>query len=388
MGLVALIASAATSARAESPITVPVDGEPFRAELTAADAKWQLTFGSGQPRRSLAAADLVSWGTGAETVRGPLVVTADGGLLVADVYRVKEGMLTADSQIFGLVRVPLESLAGVVFDPPTGRHRRDLLLDRVARATGESDRLLLHNGDEVAGLVNRIEDDVVHLETDAGPIQIQTHRIATLIFNPDLRQEPRHQGLRAWAGFGDGSRLIATQLLGDESSLQVTTAGGQKWKTDSPDQLVSVQPLGGRLTYLSDLQAAGYRHVPYLNLHWPYRTDRHVTGGLLRCGGRLYLKGLGMHSAARLTYALDETYQRFQAELGVDDSTSGGGSVRFRVFLDGRQKYTSETVRGGMDPVPMSLDLAGAKRLDLVVDYADRADQLDHANWLNARLVK
>ena len=125
-----------------------------------------------------------------------------------------------------------------------------------------------------------------------------------------------------------------------------------------------------------------------MNLRWPYHADRNVTGGRLRCGGRLYLKGLGMHTAARLSYALDQSYRRFQAELGVDDSTSGGGSVRFRVLVDGRQKHTSETIRGGAAPVPISVDVTGAKRLDLIIDFADRADQLDHADWLNARLVK
>ena len=34
------------------------------------------------------------------------------------------------------------------------------------------------------------------------------------------------------------------------------------------------------------------------------------------------------------------------------------------------------------------VDLTGAKRLTLRVDFADRGDELDHADWLNARLVK
>ena len=95
-----------------------------------------------------------------------------------------------------------------------------------------------------------------------------------------------------------------------------------------------------------------------------------------------------MHSAARLTYNLDQPYKSFQAELAVDDSASGGGSVRFRVFVDGQEKFTSETIRGGMKPMPINVDLPGAKQLDLVVDYADRADVLDRADWLNARLIK
>jgi hypothetical protein len=62
--------------------------------------------------------------------------------------------------------------------------------------------------------------------------------------------------------------------------------------------------------------------------------------------------------------------------------------VRFRVFVDGQPKYASPILRGGDRPVPISVDVTSAKRLDLVVDFADRADELDHADWLDARLVK
>jgi NPCBM/NEW2 domain len=37
--------------------------------------------------------------------------------------------------------------------------------------------------------------------------------------------------------------------------------------------------------------------------------------------------------------------------------------------------------------VPISVDLAGAKRLELIVEYADHADVLDCADWLDARLA-
>jgi hypothetical protein len=38
-------------------------------------------------------------------------------------------------------------------------------------------------------------------------------------------------------------------------------------------------------------------------------------------------------------------------------------------------------------PRPIAVDITGGKRLDLVVDFADRADELDHADWLSARVV-
>ena len=385
--LIAALTLTVPCAFAAGPVVVPVDGEPFEAELAAVDADWEFTFQTGEKRRTLSAADLVCWGSWAEAARGPIVVTADAGLLVADVFEADKESLGVDSLLFGTLKLPLDSLSGVVFDPPAGRHERDLLFDRVARATGNSDRIVLHNGDEITGTVDGLADDTVKLQSDVGPIEIDAARIAALIFNPSLKRPSPQEGLRCWASLSDGSLLLAAGLVLDDKSLKLTGPDSETWTT-SPGELVAIGPLGGRATYLSDLSAAGYRHVPYLSLKWPYHRDRNVAGGRLRCDGRLYLKGLGLHSAGRITYMLDERYDRFQAELGIDDSTGGRGSVRARVYVDGRQKYTGATVRGGAAPVPIAVEVGGAKRLDLIVDFADRADQLDHADLLNARLIE
>ena len=378
---------AADAAPAQVPEAVPVDGEPFPGELAAIDAQWQVTFQSAGTTRVLPAADLVSWGKCPEAGRRPLVVLADGGLLAADAREMDKDNLTADSDLFGPVKLPLEVVAGIVFQPPADRHRRDLLLDRIASASGDADRLVLANDDEIVGRVQTIAKESIQVKTGVGALPVEIRRTRAILFNPALLHRPASKGLRAHAGFRDGSRLLATGLAVNEKSLKITTAGGIAWTT-SPQELTWLAPLGGRVTYLSDLKPDEYRYVPFLELRWPYRNDRSVTGAWLRCGGRPYLKGLGVHSAARLTYLLGEPYRRFQAELGIDDETTGRGSVRFRVFVDGKPRYESPTVVGGQPPVPVSLDISGAKRLDLIVDYADRADEMDHADWLNARLVR
>ena len=104
------------------------------------------------------------------------------------------------------------------------------------------------------------------------------------------------------------------------------------------------------------------------------------------------LTGLGMHSAARITYNLDRAYRAFQSELAIDDSTGGRGSATCRIFTDDgsgrwRLKYEGPILRGGQQPVPVNVDLAGAKRLSLLVDFADRGDEQDHVDWLDARLI-
>jgi hypothetical protein len=377
---------ASQSIFADPPISVPAEGRLFNAEITSIDAKGQITFQAAGQKRQLPMDELVAWGACLEPKRTPILVLAGGGLLVADVLSSDKENLSAESDIIGRLKLPWDTLAGVVFQLPPALKDRDALLDRIVRAEGESDRLLLDNGDELTGLVEKIEEDAVKLSTNVGPVNIEIGRVAAIIFNPALRRKVSSEGSKIWLGLSDGSRLSASSVRLDASNLQLTVMG-QTWKT-VPKNLVFLQPLSGRAVYLSELKPSDYHFVPFLDLTWPYRIDRGVTGTWLRAGGVLYLKGIGMHTAARLSYTLGQPYKQFQAELAVDDSASGGGSVRFRLFVDGREKFTSDTIRGGMKPVPISVDITGAKQLDLIVDYADRADVLDHADWLSARLIK
>jgi hypothetical protein len=208
-----------------------------------------------------------------------------------------------------------------------------------------------------------------------------------VIFNPALRQPPAARTSATWIGLSDGTRLLAASLELQGDAMKLTATAGAAWMAKAED-LVFLMPQSSRAVFLSDIRADKYVFLPYLETNWPYRTDRNVTGGQLRSGSRLYLKGLGMHSAARLSYKLDRPWNRFQTEIGIDDSTAGRGSVGFRVFVDGKVKYVSPAIRGGAAPQAVSVDLAGAKQLDLVVDYGESGDVMDRADWLNARLVR
>ena len=108
-------------------MAVPVDGAPFRAELLAADAKGQLTFAAAGQQKTIPAADLVRWGQCPEQGRAGGLVLADGGLLMAEVVAADKDRLTADSDLFGTLKLPLESLAGVVFHAPSDQQRRDAI---------------------------------------------------------------------------------------------------------------------------------------------------------------------------------------------------------------------------------------------------------------------
>jgi hypothetical protein len=307
--------------------------------------------------------------------------------------------LSADWALGGEFKLPLEWVGGIMLAPPVDRHVADEMRFRLHRgdaaaarsAKDDSDRLILLNGDELTAEILSLDENAVKIRSAAGEMTIPKEKIAAAAFNPSLATKPNPADGRLWVGTGDGSRMIASSLVIEGDAAKLKLAGGVSLAVPAA-KIVAIQPLAGRTTYLSDLKPAGYQHIPFLDLSWQYRTDRNVLGTQLRAGGRLFLKGLGMHSAARLTYSLDKPYRTFAAAAAIDDQTGGRGSAIFRVYTDDgfstwQLKFESPIVRGGAAPVPISIDLAGAKRLSLLVDFADHGDEQAHADWLNARLL-
>ncbi|MEN6497019.1 MAG: hypothetical protein ABFD16_22225, partial [Thermoguttaceae bacterium] len=218
-------------------MAVLVDDSPFPAVLAGVDASWQLTFLTDGKRRWLPAADLVAWGAPAEMGHEPLLVLADGSLVVAEVVEADKERITADSGVFGLVKLPVERVAGIVFQPPGERQARDQLLDQIASAEGNTDKVILVNGDQLSGRLETIRNSAAKLTTEVGAVDVKTERIRALVFNPGLVQRPRPVGLRAIVGFRDGSRLVAPQLVVDQVSVRLTGLDGLSW-TASPEELV------------------------------------------------------------------------------------------------------------------------------------------------------
>ncbi len=378
------LAVAASVRAAESPIAVPVTGSPFPARIVLLDEQGKITFESQGQQRTLSAEELVYWGECREPGRAGGLVLVDGGFLAAEVNGINQASISARSQIFGQIQLPRDRVAGIVFTVPISTADADKLRERALRENRRLDRVLLENRDEIAGTILAMNADSLQLKTDLGDVDMPLERVTALVFDPRGRKP--EGGPRCWTGFSDGSRLLASRLLLTADSLQMEI-GPKTWKT-SPKELVFLQPLGGRTVYLSDLEVSNFQQTPYLGTPWPYGRDRSVSGNLLRFDGHLYLKGLGVHSHTKLVYTLPSGAKRFEAEVAIDDSGKGQGSVQFRVLVDGRERFLSGVVRGGDRPVPVSVDVRGGENLELVVDYADRADVLDRANWLNARLIR
>jgi hypothetical protein len=399
MGVVLACLASATWAEEASltpRLLVPLKGQPVAEKLLTISSENEVTFVGG---RRLMLDQTLAWGSPAEPRAKTQLLLADGGILPLeeDTMPVTEAdRLAAFSDMFGNLQLPLKRLAGVMLHSPIDPQRRDELAARIlsssapekeaAGARAENrDRLLLENGDEVKGRLTALTENGVEFEADVGPLSVERERVVAVAFDPSLRVRPA-DAARTLVGFADGTLLSASSLKMADGRTEITLGEDLILATRDVEP-VFLQPLLGQVSYLSDFPPAGYRHIPYLATAWDYRLDTNVRGTRLRARGRLFAKGVGMHSAARLTWQLDKAYRRFEAEVAIDDATQRRGSVVFRLFSGSREIYKSPVVRGGAEPLAVSVDIRDTRQLSLVVDYADQADVLDHADWLNARLV-
>ncbi|HJQ82264.1 MAG TPA: NPCBM/NEW2 domain-containing protein [Lacipirellulaceae bacterium] len=368
---------------------------------------------AGSTKREFGSDELVRWGHPCEPRPQIFVVLADGGRLITAAawsggapVRLEGDKIVALTDTWGEVQLAKSLVRGLVF---AQRHhlaaREDLeetVRDESAtnlslRESGNSSSeiVLLTNKDRVTGKLAALAGGSLTLETPNGAVKLPLSRVEAVVFGGEEagnlpaseRQPPSFV-----VGTRDGSLVYANGISSDEHGLIIEAAESLTLTADGLDDIALLQSLGGRFDYLSDLEPQGYRHVPYLSIEWPYARDRNVLGEPLSVGGKRYLKGIGMHSAARLTYRLDGQYRRFIATVAIDASAGKRGSVAFGVYvLRGgawEEAFTSGMVRGGESPRPVSVDVTGAQGLTLTVDFADRGDELDRANWLDARLVK
>ncbi|SCE42038.1 NPCBM-associated, NEW3 domain of alpha-galactosidase [Streptomyces sp. DfronAA-171] len=111
-------------------------------------------------------------------------------------------------------------------------------------------------------------------------------------------------------------------------------------------------------------------------------------GKPLTIGGTVYAKGLGVNAPGQVRIDLQGRCTRFEAHVGVDDETSGRGSVTFTVLGDDeRPLATTGVLRGGEAAVSLTADVTGVHTLTLTADDGGDGKNYDHADWGLARLT-
>ncbi|MFC9621674.1 sigma-70 family RNA polymerase sigma factor [Streptomyces sp. NPDC056930] len=104
-------------------------------------------------------------------------------------------------------------------------------------------------------------------------------------------------------------------------------------------------------------------------------------------GGTQYAHGVTVHSKSSVTVQLNRQCIRYEAMVGVDDMTTGFGSVRFSVFNgDGTRLWQSPVMNGDDPAVPVGVGITGQQRIRLVVERVNPGGGAALADWADSTI--
>lgn len=117
------------------------------------------------------------------------------------------------------------------------------------------------------------------------------------------------------------------------------------------------------------------------------QVNKSITARTLSIGGRTFETGVATHAESICYIALDGKTERFTAWVGVDDATGPRGSVRFKVFGDGKVLFDSGLMTGNDEAKRVDVSLAGVAQMILLVSSGGDGVDYDHADWAGAEFV-
>lgn len=348
-----------------------LDGVQHQGELVLSSDRVQI----GGVSLALADCDWLRFDQQAEESRRTPAAARFGVVLVDGSWfpaaRVEAGSRDDTVQVDGLLgrfELPLASLIGWA----TGE----------LPAPGLEDALVV-NGQALGGRVRGLKGGRLlvgtPLQEDPLPLvlaEVQALRLSQPVRpSSGLRLSVRLDPLRPPLALLPGPRLAFAAA--PSAQLDPVRLGGATCRIDGP-----------RRVWLSDLVPVSVQEEGAFGVIWPWRKDADLDGAPLLLGGELRVKGLTVHSRARLTWKLDRSYQRLRAAAGLADAVGLEGDCAASLAADGKGLWQRASIRGG-DPVEaIDLDVSGVSELTLNVDYGARHDIADHFVLADAYLVR
>ena len=119
-----------------------------------------------------------------------------------------------------------------------------------------------------------------------------------------------------------------------------------------------------------------------------------VDGTPITLAGKVYARGIGTCPEGAVGFTANGKVTAFDAIVGIDDSAKatthksyGKPTAEFRVWTDGKVAWRSGEIKLGQNPVPVHVDLTGAKEIVLETIGGGVWTGFDRANagWADAR---
>jgi alpha-galactosidase len=115
------------------------------------------------------------------------------------------------------------------------------------------------------------------------------------------------------------------------------------------------------------------------------RAGRSLRNHPITLAGIVYPHGIGTLSISEFVIDLKGQAARFETMVGIDDEIKNGrGSITFQVWVDDRKAADTGLIRAGDAPKYVSVDLTGARYLELFLDDGGDTSNDDNTDWAGA----
>jgi hypothetical protein len=378
----------------------PLTGPGFRAQWVGVETDAVVVLQDGQTRRlpwsGLREIAPVAPATAPSALMTIWVELVDGSQLLASRYQVTDGSARIRLINGQELEVRTRSIRSVRFRDHSATPAIARQWQEIAQAKHSGDVIIIRRQeslDFLEGTLVEIDDDTVGFEFDGDKIQVNRQRLDGLVYyHPLARQLPERVCQLIDVS---GSRWMVRALALDDGKIEWTSPAGVKLSIPV-EQLGKLDFSSGNTVWLSDLEPEFSQRRPYVASRLPPsslerlfgpRRDVGMTGGPLVLDGETYSRGIAMTSRTEMVYRLTEDFRHFHAMVGIDDAVRDAGHVELVISGDDRV-LLSRTVTGREQAFPIELDVAGVRRLKILVDFGEQMDIADHLNLCDARLTK
>lgn len=191
-------------------------------------------------------------------------------------------------------------------------------------------------------------------------------------------------------GFGENIDVKIPE--GSTELYLIVNDGGDGITWDHADWInPQIELSNGKVIKLTDLQSE------YATAGWgTVGVNKNVSGGVLNVKGTEYKNGIGTHAQSIIMYKIPENTIRFTAFAGLDKVATdvlGGTTVEFMLSVEDPTPRTVDVSKAIANSGRISkkmtkatsieANIAGAKKLYLVVTDAGDSYNNDHADWIN-----
>ena len=390
--LTALLSLISCAGSAEQ-CTVTTTSEELKAELVGWSEGRGLQFRSEGRDFSVLQKDIVEilWSRKRPEARGggyAALSFVNGDRAYGTIGESLKGGFLLESLSCGALPVNLKDLKLVLVPQAETPAEATEKLDRLAREPSrKTDTVVLVNGDALPCAVEEVSSSGAKIESELGPLKIPLKRIHGLAFAALPGKSVPRKEIVVSTETLHGELLSGRLSAGKDGRLVLISEFGSRVEVPI-DQLLRMSFKNGAVVYLSDLKPERVVETPFFEVNFPYKQDLSVGGNPLRLRGKTYRRGLGVHSKSEMTYALGGSFSKFAATLGIDDEVGPRGSAIFVVLGDGKELYRSPDIVGQGEPVKLEVEVAGMRRLTLIVDFGKAFHIADHADWADARLLR